>query len=487
MATHGGVPIIRRPMPGTLTGREDNLMIETTERFAAHVADAEFDDLSPEALEKARVFLLDTLGVGIAGSSGASVSELLATVQTWGDGDEATIWVTGERVTAQAAAMVNSYQIHCLEYDCVHEGAVVHPMATILGAMMAYAERRSAQDAPVSGREFLLAMALGVDVAAFVGVAATGPVRFFRPATAGGLGATAALARLAGLDRTGIMDALGAMLGQTSGTLQAHVEGAPLLGLQIGFNARAALTAVDLAEAGFRGPHDVIDGPYGYLPLYEDGKFDLGPVWAALGTEWQITRMSHKPFPSGRLTHGVIDALQRVTAELEVGADEIARITGYVPPLVYRLVGRPDLPEPEANYAKLCLAYVAGAWMARGRVDVPEFRGRQVLSDADIHAYAARVDLVQDDNPDENALDPQRFVFELTDGRTHEVRLQHVYGHPEAALTAEENIAKFRRCAGFGMRPLPASQCDRLIAAVDGVEDLADAAELARLTVVGTA
>ena len=50
-------------------------------------------------------------------------------------GDEATVWVTGERVSAQAAAMVNAYQIHCLEYDCVHEGAVVHPMATVLSTI----------------------------------------------------------------------------------------------------------------------------------------------------------------------------------------------------------------------------------------------------------------------------------------------------------------------------------------------------------------
>lgn len=458
-------------------------MTDSIDRFARHVADARFDDLGDADIEKAGIFLLDTLGVGIAGSSGAAVAELTRTVRGWGQGDEATVWVTGERVPAQSAAIVNAYQIHCLEYDCVHEGAVVHPMATVLSALLAWAERASARRAPVSGRDFLVAMAVGVDVATLLGVAATGPVRFFRPATAGGFGAVAAIASMAGMDETAIKDALGNMYGQTSGTLQPHAEGSPLLGLQIGFNARGALSAVDLAIAGFAGPHDIVDGQYGYLRLFEDNRFDLEAIWPLLGRQWQVGRLSHKPFPSGRLTHGVIDALQRVTAELGVAADDIERITGHVPPLVHRLVGRPLPPEPDANYAKLCLAYVAGAWMARGQVDVPEFRGRATLSDPEIHRNAAKVTLVLDDNPDENALDPQRFVFELRDGRRHEITLDHVFGHPHAPLSAEQNLDKFRRCVGYASKSLGDERAEALVAAVADIENLDDAADLARLTV----
>ena len=461
------------------------MSVETTDRLVAHVLGASLGDLGAGDIAKAKTFLLDTLGVGIAGSSGAAVAELLATVRGWGAGDEATVWVTGERVSAQAAAMVNAYQIHCLEYDCVHEGAVVHPMATVLSTMLAYAERRSARGTPVSGADFLMAMVLGVDIAAYLGMAATGPVRFFRPATAGGLGATAAIARLEGLDAAGMKSALGNMYGQTCGTLQPHAEGSPLLGLQIGFNARGALSALDLAVAGFRGPQDMIDGRYGYLPMFEAGQYDLDVIWRDLGRVWQMSELSHKPIPSGRLTHGVVDALMQVTERTGVTPDEIEAITGHVPPLVYRLVGRPDLPEPEANYAKLCLPYVAGAWMARGRVDVPEFRGREILSDPEIHRHAAKVVLHLDDNPDENALDPQRFEFRLAGGRTEVVEVPHMFGHPRAALTPEQNRAKFDRCTTYGVRPLSSEGAARLAEAVEGIETLADAALLARLTVAG--
>ena len=100
------------------------------EAVAVHVVRAR--DLPPGAVAAVGTFLLDTLGVGIAGSSGAGVGALVGLARDWGPGDEATVWLTGERMSAGSAAIVNAYMIHCLEFDCVHEGAVLHPMATRL-------------------------------------------------------------------------------------------------------------------------------------------------------------------------------------------------------------------------------------------------------------------------------------------------------------------------------------------------------------------
>jgi 2-methylcitrate dehydratase PrpD len=397
---------------------------------------------------------------------------------------EATVWLTGERLPAASAAIVNAYQIHCLEYDCVHEGAVVHPMATILSAVFAWIERAAGRGQTVSGRDLVTALVAGVDVAASIGMAARGAIRFFRPATCGGFGAVAAITKLAGFDLETTRRALGIQYGQTSGTLQPHAEGSPLLGLQIGFNARAAIASCDLAAAGLSGPRHWLTGRYGYLVLYENDDYDFAPVLAQLGCTFQITRLSHKPFPSGRLTHGVVDALGRLVAE-GIRADDIVAVECHEPPLVHRLVGRPDIPAPDANYAKLCLPFVAGTFLVHGRVDVPDFRGQERLEDPRVHAAAARVSVILDDNRDPNALDPQRFVVLLADGSVRDIHLARVYGHPDAPLTDAENEAKFRRCAGWGVRPLPIGAADRLVALVAGVETLADAAVLPRATVAG--
>src|SRR6185312_11321247 len=123
----------------------------------------------------------------------------------------------------------NGFQAHCQEYDCVHEPAVLHPMATLLSAALAWADREGG----VSGADLLVAVAVGVDVAAGLGVAAKSGLRFFRPATSGGFGAAAALGRLARLPEDEIAGLFGLQLAQASGTMQAHVEGNIALPMQV--------------------------------------------------------------------------------------------------------------------------------------------------------------------------------------------------------------------------------------------------------------
>ncbi|MGG5809276.1 MmgE/PrpD family protein [Falsiroseomonas sp. CW058] len=449
---------------------------DVTAALADHAARTRHAALGPAAVAKAKTFLLDTLGVGLAGSSGANVAAVLDLAQSWGPGDEATAWISGRRMSAGSAAIVNAYLIHCLEFDCVHEGAVVHPMATLLSALMAWSERESARGRPVDGRRFLAAMAVGVDVAANLGMATDAPLRFFRPATAGGFGATAGIANLAGLDAATIRSAFGHMYAQTCGTMQAHLEGSPALGMQIAFNARGAIAAVDLAMAGMQGPVDVFHGRYGYYVLIEDGQFHPGRVAERLGRRWEIEQLSHKPFPSGRLTHGLVHALREVT-RTGTAAEEIEEVVCHVPPLVRRLVGRPDVPDPASNYAKLCLSFVGGVFLVHGQCDVPHFRG-EALRDPRVHAHAARIRHEPDGNANENALDPQRFTIRLRSGAVREVMVPHAYGHPEAPLTPAENEEKFLRCCTHADPALPEARARRIMDLVAGVESLPDIAAL---------
>jgi aconitate decarboxylase len=448
-----------------------------------HVTGGRFHDLPPMAVESVKTFLLDTIGVGVAGSSGAAVDRLIQACAGWGQGSEATVWGSNVRLPAPSAAIVNAYQIHCLEFDCVHEGAVLHPMATLLSVLMAWCERRSAAGRPVSGQAMITAIAVGVDVACLLGMAARGPIQFFRPATAGGFGAVAAIASVEGFDAATLRNALGIQYGQLSGTLQPHLEGVPLLGLQIGFNARAALTSCDLAAAGFVGPHDILTGRYGYFPLYEGNQFDLADAWGQLGRVWQVTRLAHKPYPSGRLTHGAIHALRLLQAEFGVSAADISHLTAHVPNLVARLVGRPNQPNPPANYAKLCLAFTAGVWMAKGHCTVADFQG-EALNDPLVHDYASRVTVIDDGNPNPNAMEPQRFFATLRRGEELSISLPHVYGHPDVPLSRAENLEKFRRCWAGACPALPAAGADAVIAWVEGLDTETDVATLPPLLTV---
>src|SRR5208282_4829361 len=113
--------------------------------------------------------------------------------------------------------------------------------------------------------------------AATLGLAARGGMRFFRPATAGGFGAVAAAGRLLGLDPPALQRAFAFQLAQASGTMQPHLEGSPILPMQVAFNARAALIACELAALDLVPPRDVFEGPFGYLALFESS-WEIAPL-----------------------------------------------------------------------------------------------------------------------------------------------------------------------------------------------------------------
>ena len=437
--------------------------------LAHHVVATRFEDLPAHAVRAAKTFLLDSIGVGIAGSDGPWVKELIATVAKWGTGSDARLFVHGARLPASSAAIVNAYQIHCLEFDCVNEDAVIHPMATILGAIMAEADRAGG----ISGKDFLTAIAVGIDSSCVLGLSSKSPMRFFRPSTAGAFGATAAVAKLRRFSEETLVNAFGAIYGQISGTLAPHREGSPVLGMQIGFCARGAIAACDLAEAGLLGPKDVITGMYGYLPLYE-GDYDHVPVFATLGKVWQVANISHKPFPSGRLTHGVIDGIQQLIKSHGLKAEQVDRMVAKVPPLAWRLTGRPDIPDPEPNYAKLCIPFVAAtALLTGGVVDVQHFKG-DWLKNKQVHDLAGRVLAVQDDNPLQNKVAPQRLEVYLKDGTMLAVDMPEIFGHPKNPLTAQQNLDKFRRNWTAAAKPLDPKGAQAVIDMVENIEKIAD-------------
>ena len=446
-------------------------------KFAEHVVATGYDDLPADAVRATKTFLLDSLGVGIAGSAGPWVAELVDCQGGWGAGEQARVWVRGARLPAPAAAMCNAYQIHNSEFDCVHEQAVVHPMAVLLSATMAHVERAGGVD----GKALIAALALGVDVACHIGVGSKAGLKFFRPATAGGFAATAAIGKLMGFDAATLVNAFGITYSQSCGTMQAHTEGSMLLGMQIGFNARNAIYACDMAAQGLVGPQNILEGPFGFYPLFE-GDYDLSDILPNLGKVWRIAEVAHKPFPSGRATHGVIDGVLELQRAHSFAAADVERIEARVPPLTHRLVGRPIKDEMAVNYARLSAPYVMAVALLRGTVGVDDFRP-EAIRDPDRLALGRRIEVIADDNPDDNALTPVSVEVALRDGVKHDITLDVVYGNPAKPMTRAAHLDKFRINCRAGATPLADDAVERMIALVDDLEAADDVARLVDLAV----
>lgn len=443
----------------------------SSERLATHVVGLRYEDLPDAAVSAAKVFILDTLGVGIAGSTAAGAAELRTAAEGWGGSPDVPVWGRRTRLPAASAVFLNAFQVHCQEYDCVCEPAVLHPMATLLPAALAVAERGG-----VSGRDLITAVAAGVDVAGWLGIASTSALRFFRPATAGGFGATAAAGRLLGFDAAMLAHAFGVQYAQTSGTMQPHIEASPVLPMQVGFNARAALMSCSIAATGMTAPRFSLDGPFGYLPLMEGG-FDIDRIWAGLGRRWLVAELSHKPYPAGRATHGGIEGVQALQHLHGFRAEEVADVLVRGPSVIRNLTGRPDVPAPTANYARLCMGFVVAKTLLGGTVDLADYRGSALL-DAETHWLAALVRTEADGNPNPNALAPQTVTVRLRDGRVLDWACDAMLANPARPLSRAQHLEKFRRCWAFAAEPLGTP--DVLVAAVDDLDQLADVRVLLR-------
>lgn len=448
------------------------------EQLIAHLEAHRYPASVPaSARDAAKKFVFDSLGVALAGTSVPQSQVLLTQARSWGQGTDARVWGSDERLPAPSAALVNAFNIHNQEFDCVHERAVVHPMAVILAAMWAYAERLDG----VSGTRFIAALALAVDVATVIGMCARKPIRFFRPAQCGCLGATAGMAMLGNFTAAQMRDAFGIAYSQLAGTMQAHIEGTPTLALQVGFAARAAVCAVDLAGAGFRGPHQVLDGKHGYFALFEEGAV-TEPAFAELGKVWQIERVSHKPFPTGRAAHGGIAGIRALMNVHGFGADDVMEVTLVAPPLIRQLVDRPMRADMNVSYARLCLPFLAATTLRKGTVGLDAYAPNAFI-DADLQAIADRVKLVADGNIDVNALAPQHLTVKLKDGRVFEHAMPHVFGAPELPMPAADQHAKFADCCRHAKSPLNDAAIARLVDVISNFERADDVASLLALTI----
>ncbi|WP_420565307.1 MmgE/PrpD family protein [Thalassobaculum sp.] len=452
---------------------------DAIETFADHVVATPFEAIPQPAITAAKTYLLDSLGVGVSGTQAAHVDGWIAGLREALPERGARVWGLGGAMEPPATAAVNGYLIHNSEYDCVHEGAVLHPMATLLSALMAEMEARAAEGRPTDGRALLRAIVLGVDVSTSIGNAVTTGLKFFRPATAGGFGATAAIGAIADMDRDRLMDAFGLYYAQAGGTMQAHTEGLALLAMQAGFCARDAVVAARMAEQGIPGTRGTLEGPYGYLRLMEDG-YDRDALLGGLGKVWRITEVAHKPFPSGRATHGLLDGLSQLIAEHGFSVDAVERVEAAVPPLTQRLIGRPVKPEMSANYARLSGPFTAARMLLTGKLDLTDFTP-EALADPATLDLGARVSVQVDGNPDPNAFSPVTVIVVLKDGSRLSRSVDVVYGSPGKPMTREAHLEKFRRNMAHG--GLPAENADKLIGLVDDLESVDDTRALIDLVV----
>ena len=437
-----------------------------------NIVQLRFEDIPKDVIDSATLFILDTIGTALAGSTAPGVPAVIDMLRYNGGKKESTIWSFGDRIPAEAAAFANGVMAHARDFDDTHDAAIVHANTSVLPAALAISE-----DIHKTGKELLTAVVLGVDLACRMGLAAPSLGGWIHSSTLGYFGSTAAACKLAGCSEEQITNAMGIVYSQVAGNSQCLIEGALTKRMQPAFGARAGVFSTRLAERGVTGPSRPLEGKYGFFNLYQQGNYSRERLLSNLGTHFEGINLSMKPYPCCRCTHAPIDTILDIIREEPIQEENVDAITVYVPPVVMDFVGKPFEigPSPQVS-AQFSIPYTVATCIIKKDIFIEDFADETVVN-SPVTELARRIRVVEvPDVENPKAFVPIMMEINLKDGQTITREAHNIKGSPDNPMTTEEVVNKFRKCNRYAHRQLPSDNIETLIDLVlslDRIEDVA--------------
>jgi hypothetical protein len=309
-------------------------------KFAAFVANLEFEDLPPEVVDRAKGVTLQALSSALVARDMPGSRQALALMQEEeaGGGGAATVLCHGAQLTKAGAAFVNAEMIFAgAKWDTFR--MLTHPGIAILPAALAAAEITGA-----SGKEFLTAVAAGYEVmermaAEFIPTVMS---RGFHAGPVFGIfGAAVAAAKLRRLDADQIHSAIAQCVNLAAGNLEGARSGGR--SLREGGAVRNALLAVALAKHGTPGGETTLEGDAGFYHAYAGSnrgelrysftganRADLAEITEGLGRNWMFLETLYRIYSTAGYNIAHVDVTAKLCEEHNLRYDDIDRIEAVV-------------------------------------------------------------------------------------------------------------------------------------------------------------
>ena len=409
--------------------------------------------------------VLNWVGCAIGASQHPTVLAALAAVQELAPSAQASILGRSERVDIGSAALLNGITSHTFDYDDTHLKTIIHPAGPVASAALALAEHRGA-----SGRQFVDALVLGIDVSCRVGNMIY-PDHYDRgwhiTGSTGMLGAAAACSRLLGLDAAKTAMALGIAASQPIGVREQF--GSMTKSFHVGGAARAGLMSALMAGHGYTSSARALEAPRGLAQTFSS-KCDWREITDQLGERFEISCNTYKPFACGIVIHPAIDGCVQLARAHGLRGEDIEHVDLLVHSLVLELTGK-KTPRNGLE-AKFSVYHACAAGILFGQAGEAEFSDGIVVRN-DVISLRDRVRARVDDAISEAAAD---IVVTCKDGRELHLRIEHAIGSLQRPMTDADLSRKFH---GLVDPVLGASRADSLI---EQCASLAGAADVRALT-----
>jgi 2-methylcitrate dehydratase PrpD len=396
------------------------------------------------ARRRAALLLLDTLGIcAAAGPMEAGVIARGVAARLYAAGseaDSARMLFDGRRVSLAGAVFAAATQLDNLDGHDGYNPTKGHIGVVVAPALAALAEHRP----DLSGPEALAALIMGYEVSGRAAIALHASVSDYHTSGAwNALGVAAMAARLRGLSRAQLREALGiAEYHGPRSQMMREIATPTMLHDGSGWGALAGLSAAILAEAGFTGaPAITIEAP------------EAAPHWADLGRFWQIEHQYVKPYPICRWAHAAIDAARELRLAHGIAADQIEAV--QVNSFDYAASLFQGLPETTSK-AQYSLPFPVATMLVHGRIGLEHISGAG-LADPAVAAMVRRITVTA--VPRYQARYPAGrwadLEIRLKDGRVLASGETHARGGPERPYEAQDILDKFME---FAVPPLGAAR-----------------------------
>lgn len=438
--------------------------------FAGALARIGADDIPPEILKLTQSFVLDTLGVLVAGTKAPGIVELAAAIQQMEPGNGvATILTNGQAVSPLAAVLVNAAAAHALDFDDTHDEARIHAFSVVLPVAFAAAEL----EGRISGRDFLAAIAIGAEAFCRFGLALPHHLaKGWHPTTGFGCFAAAVTAgKIMRLDAEQMTHALALAYVQMSGNTQSITDGALSKRLGPGFAARNGLLAAQLARAGLTGPWRFLEGTAGLFAMYGDEASRPHALIENLGTAWALADLSMKPYPCCRCAHTLISIGIDLHRE-GIKPSDIERGVLYLGETNHKIVGSVFDPAHDnpVVHAQFNACYAFAQALEDGAVGIDTFAPDRVRAQT---KTASKLTCAIGPDIPPNALAPARVHLRLTNGSERVIDRPAMKGSPDDPMTEAEIFAKFSANlqSGWGVGHDAAERLAAIVSELDTTDD----------------
>jgi len=450
--------------------------VNETRTLAEFVAGLRYEDLPQPVVEQACRIVLDTVGCALSAWSedpdkariALDIARLYANER-----GASIIGAAGVKAQPAFAALANGMLANAADNDDTHKRALLHTGSVVLPPALALAETES-----LSGRELILALVAGYEVAVRVGMAVM-PTHYrywHSTATNSTFGAAACAAKALKLDADGIQRALGLAGTQAAGLNTFFESGDMTKSIHPGKAAFNGILSAQLARLGATSPPTMLEHPKGYLNAYSTEP-KPEKLTAGLGTTWEILQNGFKYFPSILASHAPIQATLAIVHKHAIAPSNIARITNETYNTVKTHFSNKDVATVMA--ARVSVPYCIAIAAVDGKLTQAQFAPERI-TDPLVRRILANTEVVAD--AELNQLYPDKFPARVTismqDGASFQETVLFPKGDPQDPLSAAEIEEKYR---GNADALLGAARAQELLQAIKALPEARGVTRLAGL------